>query len=85
MRFRNPIFGIISFLVAGLFLHMVKETSWAIFVERVLEEAAHSLHIEKAAMMASLVGPLQTTQRKRPQPTGRTEAVCFCENSDWWV
>jgi hypothetical protein len=54
MRFRNSVFGIISFAVAGLLLHVFKETSWAIFVERALEEAAHSLHIEKAKMAAFL-------------------------------
>ena len=54
MRFRNPIFGIISFIAFGLLLQIFKETSWAIFVERLLEEAAHSLHIERAAMVATL-------------------------------
>jgi hypothetical protein len=54
MRFRKSIFGIISLLVAGLVHHLFKETGWAIVVERVLEEAAHSLHIEKAAMAAAL-------------------------------
>jgi hypothetical protein len=52
MRF--PIFGIISLLLAGLAQHLFKETAWAIVVERALEEAAHSLHIEKAAMAAYL-------------------------------
>ena len=54
MRFRNTIFGILSFFLFGFFLHVFKETSWAIFVERILEEAAHSLGIPRAAMMASL-------------------------------
>ncbi len=54
MRFRNQVFGILSFLVVGLLLHLFKETTWAIFVERFLEEAAHSLGIERAAMVASL-------------------------------
>jgi hypothetical protein len=54
MRFRNQIFGILSFVFAGLLLSIFKETSWAIFVERFLEEAAHSLGIERAAMIATL-------------------------------
>lgn len=54
MRWRNQIFGILSFVVAGLLLAIFKETSWAIFVERFLEEVAHSLHIERAAMIAAL-------------------------------
>lgn len=54
MRVRNQVFGILSFVVAGLLLSIFKETSWAIFVERVLEEAAHSLGIERAAMIATL-------------------------------
>ncbi|HEY5128759.1 MAG TPA: hypothetical protein VIJ35_15965 [Bradyrhizobium sp.] len=54
MHFRKSIFGILSLLVAGLAIHLFKETGWAIVVERALEEAAHSLHIEKAAMAAYL-------------------------------
>ena len=54
MRFRNPLFGALSFVLAGLLLSIFKETSWAIFVERFLEEAAYSLHIERAAMIATL-------------------------------
>lgn len=54
MRFRNPIFGILSLVVVGLLFHIFKETSWAIFVERLLEEAAHSYGIERAAMIATL-------------------------------
>lgn len=54
MRFRNPLFAALSFVLAGLLLSIFKETSWAIFVERFLEEVAHSLHIERAAMIATL-------------------------------
>jgi hypothetical protein len=54
MRLRNPVFGILSFVISGLLLQVFKETSWAIFVERILEEVATSLHIERAAMVATL-------------------------------
>jgi hypothetical protein len=54
MRYRNPFFGILSMVVAGLLLHIFKETGWAIFVERILEETAHSLGIPRAAMVATL-------------------------------
>jgi hypothetical protein len=54
MRFRNPIFGILSVVVVGLLIHLFRETGWAIFIERLLEEAAHSLGIERAAMVATL-------------------------------
>jgi hypothetical protein len=54
MRLRNPAFGILSFVISGLLLQVFKETSWAIFIERILEEAATSLHIERAAMIATL-------------------------------
>jgi hypothetical protein len=54
MRYRNPLFGILSVVVAGLLLNIFKETSWAIFVETLLEEAAHSLGIGRAAMVATL-------------------------------
>jgi hypothetical protein len=52
MRFRNPIFGILSVVFAGLFLQVFKETSWAIFVESFLEEIARSFGIQRAAMIA---------------------------------
>jgi hypothetical protein len=54
MRLRNTVFAILSFVVAGLLVHLFRETGWAIFVERVLEEAAHSLGIPRAAMLATL-------------------------------
>jgi hypothetical protein len=54
MRYRNPLFGILSVVAAGLLLNIFKETGWAIFVERFLEESAHSLGIERAAMIATL-------------------------------
>jgi transposase-like protein len=51
---RNSILAIIAGLLSGATIHVFRETSWAIFVERALEETAHSLHVPKATMVAFL-------------------------------